>query len=63
MTISGQRQWVNRQSGINSRLSYNLASVIKKDRTPLSSRQYGVIYLEARVVGFLRLAVLSRNLL
>jgi len=61
--ITGRRQWALRRSGINSRLSSNQISLVKKDHTPIGTRFYGCVYLESRVTGYMRLAVLSRKLL
>lgn len=63
MAICGRRRWVHRRSGVHTRLNHNLAGLIKKDQTPISTRLYGCVYLESRVTGFMRLAVLSRQLL
>lgn len=63
LAAAGHRRWSFRRSGVNTRLAYNLAVGIKKDRTPTANRLFGVCYLEARYAGFMRLAVLSRGLL
>ena len=63
VVICGRRQLVKRYSGINSSLGCNLGVGIKKDQTPVASRLYGQAYLELRYHGWLRLAVLARQLL
>lgn len=63
LVVFGRRRWARRRSGINTRLDYNGVVATKKDRTPLSSRLYGGLYLEARHYGYLRLGVLSKNVL
>lgn len=61
LVVFGRQQWSTRASGVHSRLAYNGVVATKKDRTPLATRLYGGLYLEARHYGYFRLAVLSKN--
>ena len=63
MVVTGQRAYTVRRGGISSALGYNGVISLKKDGTPLATRVYTVVYLEARVAGYTRLAVLARALL
>ena len=63
LVVYGQRVTARRRSGIDSRLTYNGVVATKKDYTPVATRLYGCLYLEARHYGYVRLAVLSKNIL
>ena len=63
LVVFGCQRWSQRASGITSKLNYNGVVATKKDRSPLATRLYGGLYLEARHYGYLRLAVLSKNVL
>lgn len=63
LVIFGTRKTVTRASGITSSLSYNGVISLKKDGTPVATRLYCPLYLEARHSGYMRLAVLSRGII
>ena len=63
LLVLGVRARSRRRSGIVSSLGYNGAIVLKKDGSPLATRLWGPVLLEARPAGYLRLAVLSRGIL
>lgn len=61
LVVFGSREWSRRRGGIHSRLGYNGVVALKKDGSPVGTRIYGPIYLEARHAGYLRVAVLARG--
>ena len=63
LLVLGSRVKHQRKSGIVSSLGYNGAIVLKKDGSPVGTRVWGPVVLEARPAGYLRLAVLSRGIL
>lgn len=62
VVVCGRRAWAARRGGIASALGYNGVIPLKKDASPVATRVYGVVYLEARVAGYTRLAVLAKAL-
>lgn len=52
-----------RAGGVHSWAAYNGVIPLKKDGSPLATRVYGAVYLEARPAGYTRLAALARALL
>jgi ribosomal protein L14 len=61
--VFGVARPVRRRTGPGVRLGYNGVVTLKKDGTPAATRVYGPVYLEARVAGYARLAVVARGLL
>lgn len=59
----GSRARHRRRGGIVSSLGYNGAIALKKDGSPVGTRLWGPVLIEARPAGYLRLAVLARGLL
>ena len=62
VVVTGRRCWVTRRGGVGSSLGYNGVIPLKKDASPVATRVYGVVYLEARLAGYTRLAVLAKAL-
>lgn len=62
LVVIGTRRWSTRRSGVSSKLGYNGVIPVKKDNTPVATRVYGSVYLEARYTGYVRLALVSKNL-
>lgn len=52
-----------RRGGITAGLQYNGVISLKKDGTPVATRVYAPVWLEARISGYTRLAVLAVGLL
>lgn len=63
LIVFGRRRAYLRRGGVLARLGYNGAIPLKKDGSPVATRIWGPVWLEARPAGYLRLAVLSRSLL
>jgi len=63
LVVIGAVRPYRRKTGIVSFLGYNGAIALKKDGSPVASRLWGPVWLEARPAGYVRLAVLSRALL
>ena len=63
LTVFGTRRWHRRATGVAVRLGYNGVIHLKKDGTPVATRVFGPVYLEARHTGHARLAVVARGLL
>jgi len=63
MLVFGVRRWSPRRTGTAVRLGYNGVVTLKKDGTPVATRVYGPVYLEARHAGHARLAVVARGVL
>lgn len=61
--VFGVARPVRRRGGVTTRLGYNGVVTLKKDGTPAATRVYGPVYLEARVTGYTRLAVVATGLL
>jgi ribosomal protein L14 len=61
--VFGVARPVRRRTGPTVRLGYNGVVTLKKDGTPAATRVYGPVYLEARVTGYARLAVVAAGLL
>lgn len=62
LVVLGRRSWFHRRGGVHTRLGYNGVIALKKDGTPVATRVWGPIALEARPAGLARLVVLSRGL-
>jgi len=63
LTVVGTRRWHRRRTGGVVRLGYNGVIHLKKDGTPVATRVFGPVYLEARHTGHARLAVVARGVL
>lgn len=63
LTVVGTRRWHRRRTGTSVRLGYNGVIHLKKDGTPVATRVFGPVYLEARHTGYARLAVVARGVL
>lgn len=63
LVVYGVRRRRPRRTGTVVRLGYNGVVNLKKDGTPVATRVYGPVYLEARHAGYARLAVVARGVL
>lgn len=63
LVVFGRVCRVTRRGGVTAQLGYNGVISLKKDGTPLATRVYGPVFLEARPAGYARLAVVARGLL
>lgn len=63
LLVFGTVRSLVRRGGVTVGLRYNGAIFLKKDGTPVATRVYAPVWLEARVYGYTRLAVLAVALL
>lgn len=60
--LTGFRFRQKRNSGVVSNAHANEIVLLKKDRTPISSRIYKFVFFELKFVGYSRLCSISRGL-
>lgn len=63
LLVFGTKRGAHRRGGVTVRLGYNGVISLKKDGTPVATRIYAPVWLEARVWGYTRLAVVATTLL
>ena len=59
LVVTVRRRGWTRRGGVRSAGVYNGGIPLKKDGSPVGSRVYGAVYLEARHAGYTRLAAVA----